>query len=150
MNENVTSTGTLNVKLTDAFGNVKVDYSGDNLIVDSGLQLIARRLGGTTTGTSAAMSHMAIGTGNIAASSLDTTLNTEVARVALTSTTTTNNSNAYIATFGAGVPSSVVDIKEAGILNASSAGVLLNRATFPTITKGTSDTLTITWNVKQN
>lgn len=138
-------TGNLKVVLTGPDGKVKDEQEFKNLVVTTGKNFIASRMKDTTDG---AMSHMAIGTGTTAAAAGDTTLGTEAGRVSLTSTTVTNNSVAYVATFPAGTGTGA--ITEAGILNASSAGTLLCRTVFSVINKGSADTLGITWTVTVN
>ena len=91
------------------------------------------------------MSHMAIGTGSTAAAAGNTALGSEAGRVALTSSTVTDNAVAYVASFGAGTGTGA--ITEAGLLNASSSGTLLCRTVFSVINKGANDTLGITWTV---
>jgi len=90
---------------------------------------------------------MAIGTGSTAAAAGDSALGSESARVALTSTTVTNNEVAYVATFPANTPSSAAAITEAGLFNASSSGTMLCRTVFDVVNKGTADSMTITWTV---
>lgn len=114
----------------------------DNLVVTVGKNFVASRMVGATP---AVMSHMAIGTGATAAAAGDTTLQTEAARVALTSGTASTNVATYVATFPAGTGTGA--ITEAGILNASSGGTLLARTVFSVINKGASDSMTITWTV---
>jgi hypothetical protein len=138
-------TGNLKVVLTGPDGKVKDEQEFKNLVVTTGKNFIASRMKDTTDG---AMSHMAIGTGTTAAAAGDTTLETEAGRVSLTSTTVTNNSVAYVATFPAGTGTGA--ITEAGILNASSSGTLLCRTVFSVINKGSADTLGITWTVTVN
>lgn len=138
-------TGNLKVVLTGPDGKVKDEQEFKNLVVTTGKNFIASRMKDTTDG---AMSHMAIGTGTTAAAAGDTTLGTEAGRVSLTSTTVTNNSVAYVATFPAGTGTGA--ITEAGILNASSSGTLLCRTVFSVINKGSADTLGITWTVTVN
>lgn len=139
--------GRLNIVLTDAFGEVKEQREVDNLVVTVGKNYIASRM---KDATATAMSHMAVGTTSTAAAVGDTTLGAEIAssRTALTSTTVTTNSVAYVCTFGAGVGTGAV--VEAGIFNAASAGTMLCRTVFSVINKGASDTLTITWTVTVN
>jgi len=96
-------------------------------------------------GSGTAFSHMAIGTTSTAVAAGDTTLGGEVGRVVLTSKAVSNNDIAYVGDFPAGTGTG--SIVEAGILNASSAGTMLNRATFSAITKSASDALKITWTV---
>ena len=139
--------GRLNIVLTDAFGAVKEQREVDNLVVTVGKNYIASRM---KDATATAMSHMAVGTTSTAAAVGDTTLGAEIAssRTALTSTTVTTNSVAYVCTFGTGVGTGAV--VEAGIFNAASAGTMLCRTVFSVINKGASDTLTITWTVTVN
>ena len=77
------ATGKLTVEIKDKHGNVKETREATNLVVSAGLDFIASRM---KDATATAMSHMAIGTGSTAAASGNTTLGTESARQALTST----------------------------------------------------------------
>ena len=138
---NVTVVGTPHIVLTDKHGNVKQNFSVPNLVVTSGKTFIAARMVGTPT----AMSHMALGTGTTAAAVGDTALQTELTRVTLSSATSTGAVTTYLASFAAGVATGA--ITEAGILNASSAGTLLCRTTFPVVNKGADDTMSITWTI---
>jgi len=142
INDLIKVTGELKITVTNPEGNVKQEVVVPNLVVTTGKNLIASRLKDTTD---AAMSHMAIGTGSTAAAAGDTALGTEAGRVALTSTTVTTNSVAYVASFGAGTGTGA--ITEAGLLNASSGGTLLCRTVFSVINKGAADTLGLTWTV---
>lgn len=144
-NDTVKLTGELRITVTNPEGNVKQEVVVPNLVVTTGKNFIASRM---KDATATAMSHMAIGTGTTAAAAGDTTLGTEVGRVALTSTTVTTNSVAYVATFPAGTGTGA--ITEAGLLNAASVGTLLCRTVFSVINKGAADTLGITWTVTVN
>lgn len=141
--ENVFAIGNLSVVLTDEFGNIKDQQYVKNLVVDSGKAFIAGRM--SATGTPTAMSNMALGSSSAAAATAQTTLTTETGRVALTSTSVTGPTITYVATFGAGVGTGAVN--EAGIFNAATAGTMLNRTTFNTVNKGSSDTLSVSWAV---
>lgn len=144
--ENLRATGQVSFVLTDENGNIKQQGS-KNLVVNPGLAFIVSRMIGTSA---AVMSHMAIGTGTTAAAAAQTALVNESTRVALTSSTTvtttvTNDSAQYVATFGPGVGTAA--ITEAGIFNAASAGTMLARTVFPVINKGALDTLALTWKI---
>lgn len=141
MQETLKATGELEIVVTNEFGVVTETRHVPNLVVTVGKNLIAQRLGSTAT----AMSHMAIGSGAVAPAAGDTTLGTELGRVALTSTTVNTNVVTYVATFGAGTGTGA--ITEAGLFNAASAGTMLCRTTFSVINKSASDSLTINWNV---
>ena len=92
-NDETKATGKLTVEIKDKHGKVKDTREVNNLVVDTGLAFIASRM---KDATATAMSHMGIGTGTSAAASGDTTLGTEAARVALTSTTVTSLSLIHI------------------------------------------------------
>lgn len=140
--DDLTLKGRLEIVVTSEDGTVKQRESVDNLVVTTGKNFVASRMAGTS---SSVMSHMAIGTGTTAAAAGDTTLGSESARVALTSTTASDNDVTYVATFSAGTPSSSAAITEAAIFNASSSGTMLCRTVFAQINKGTSDSLSISW-----
>lgn len=129
-------------------GHVVVALNGEtvqeipNLVVTTGKSYVTSRMKDTTK---AAMSHMAVGTGSTAAAAGDGALGSEVARVALTSTTVSNNTITYVATYAAGTGTGA--LTEAGVLNASGSGDLLCRTVFPVVNKGVNDSLTITWQI---
>lgn len=139
--ENLRVTGKLNIVLKDEHGNVKDTREVDNLVVTSGATYIASRM---KDATATAMSHMAVGTGAVAAAAGNTTL-TESARVALTSTTANPSNIVYVASFPAGTGTAA--LTEAGIFNAASAGTMLCRTVFAVINKGALDSMTITWTI---
>lgn len=145
MEEFLKATGKLDIILKDSDGNIKQELHVPNLVVTVGKNFIASRMVGTS---SPVMNHMAIGTNATAPVSANTTLGTEVARVALSSATATANTVSYSATFPAGTGTGA--ITEAGIFNAASSGTLLCRTTFAVVNKAASDVLTINWNVTIN
>lgn len=145
LQDTIKMTGDLKIVLTDENGQIKHEQEVKNLVVTVGKNFIASRM---KDATATAMSHMAIGSGTTAAANGDTTLGTELGRVALTSTTVTTNNVAYVATFPAGTGTGAVT--EAGLFNAASAGTLLCRTVFSVINKGAADTLGITWTVTVN
>ena len=113
-----------------------------NLVVSVGKTNIAARMAGNTV---AVMSHMAIGTGNTAAVVGDTTLATELSRVALTVAGGTPSSNTvtYSASYPAGTGTGA--LTEAGVFNANSSGTMLCRTVFPVINKQAADSIAISW-----
>lgn len=134
--------GTVHIVLKDKDGKVLDERTFPNLVVSSGLNWVASRM---TSGSDAVMSHMAVGSGSTAPALGDTTLQTEVSRIALASATSLLAQVRYVATFGAGVGTG--SLQEAGIFNAGSSGTMLCRTTFAVVNKGASDTLQITWTV---
>jgi hypothetical protein len=141
LNELFKLTGKVHVTVTNERGEV-VEQRAANLVVTTGKNFTASRMVGVASNV---MSHMAIGEGTNAAVVGDTTLQTELARVALTAATATTNVVTYTATFGVGVGTGAVT--EAGIFNASSAGTMLCRVVFAVVNKGANDTIAITWTV---
>jgi hypothetical protein len=140
----IKATGQLNIQVVGADGSIKQDETVENLVVTTGKTFIASRMAGTS---SAVMSHMAIGTGTTAAAVGDTALQSQSAIVALTSTTPSANTVAYVATFPAGTPATLTAVTEAGIFNAASAGTMLCHTIFPVVNKDVGDTMSITWTI---
>lgn len=138
--------GRLEVILKDNGGKEKLHFETDNLVVQTGREIIASRLSDESL---AKPSHMAIGSNSTIEPNLSqTALGAELARVALAKTQRTDNTILYEAEFPPTVGTG--EVVEAGIFNASSNGHMLNRTTFPIVTKEDVDTLTIRWNVTIN
>ena len=134
--------GDVQLEVFDKDGNLKESQEIKNVVVTVGLGYIASRM---KDASATAMSHMAVGSGNTAAAAGNTTLETELGRVTLTSTTVSTNTVQYIGDFPAGTGTGAV--VEAGVLNASSGGTLLCRTVFSVVNKGASDTLKVTWTI---
>ena len=135
--------GRLTVQRFDRFGSLVQEQHCNNLVVDTGLAWIAARL--YDSGIPAHMTHMAVGTDNTAAASGQTTLVTELARVAIGATATATNTIQYQATFPAGTGTGA--LTEAGIFNGTPAGTMLCRTVFPAVNKGISDSIIVIWTV---
>lgn len=150
MEDKIKVFGRLKLLLVDENGNVKHNEEVDNLVVNSGKAFIAQSILKTTTNTPAAMTHIGVGTGAVAAAAADTALGAEIGtRAAVTptnvTTTVTDDSVQYVATFAAGNATGA--ITEAGIFNASTAGTMMCRTVFSVINKAANDTFTVTWKV---
>ena len=137
INDGLKMTGAVAIAL-----NGEVVQEIPNLVVTAGKNFVASRMKDTTK---AAMTHMAIGTNSTTAAVGQTALSAEVARGALTSTTVSNNTIAYVETFAAGTGTGA--IVEAGVFNASSSGDMLCRTVFAVVNKGSADAMTITWTI---
>ena len=136
--QNFSVIGDVDVTLTNV-NTIKEKRTVKNLVVATGKNFIVRKILDTEASK---MTQMAIGTGVTPQIGVDATLQTEVARLALTEASL-NNYITYTATFPAGT--GVGAITEAGIFNASSAGIMLCRTTFAPVNKDVLDTLSITW-----
>lgn len=146
MKSNIYANGQLTLTLKDPNGKIKERKTFKNLVVTTGRQHIADQLADQGE---AAMSHMAIGSGTTGQLISDTALETEISRKALVSKTQGTGADAnkiiYICDWAAGEGTGA--IAEAGIFNASSAGVMLCRTTFSVKNKGAGDSLTLTWTI---
>jgi hypothetical protein len=140
--ETIAVEGNLKIDLFDENQNIKDTRYLKNLVVATGKAHITARM---TSNTTAVMSHMAIGSANVAPTTSDTALGTETARVSLDSANVVSNTVTYIATYGAGVGTG--PITEAGVFNDASTGTMLCRTRFDVVNKGASDIIVITWNV---
>lgn len=143
INEGLKLKGRVGIQLRDAQGNVKETREIDNLVVDTGLNFICDRMEGTSE---AVMSHMGLGSGTTAAAAGDTDLESLLgSREALDSTTVTDNTITYVASFEAGDATGAVT--ESGLFNASTAGTMLCRTVFAVVNKQADDTMTVTWTI---
>lgn len=121
-------------------GNGDVEsVSRKNLIVNVGYDFICDSIG-LASGRPGVMSYIAVGTGTTAPAAAQTALVTEISRLSATYSHTAGTKTFKIATtFAPGVGTGA--ITEAAILNASTAGIMLNRVSFPVINKGAADTI---------
>jgi len=138
INDDLKLTGSLIVAIND-----EVVQEADNVVVTAGKDWVAERM----RGDNSAMSHMAVGTGSNAVVAGDTTLQTEVARGELNSTTVSGMEIIYTEIFEAGTPEASTAVTEAGIFNDYSGGDMLARTVFSVVNKGTLDSMTITWTI---
>lgn len=115
----------------------------DNIIVNVGFDFIANAIGASSS-RPAVMSHIAVGTGTTAAAASQSALVTELARNAATYAHTTGTKVfTFNTTFAAGVATGA--ITEAGVFNAASGGIMLDRVMFAVINKAAADTLQVTF-----
>lgn len=149
--------GSVSFVLTDTTTNkIRQEIYAPNLVVTTGKIFIAGRM----VGTPAVMTHMGIGLSSTQEVVADTGLGTELStapatytsysRASLSTSSSASNVVTYVATFAANNPSAPVGgavLREAGIFNLASAGTMLCRTTFPTVTKLPADALTITWTI---
>ncbi len=114
----------------------------NNLVVDSGLNLIAERLKDNAT---AVPSHIAIGTDATVPTGSQTALGAEIAREALSGVAiVAANTITFAANFAAGVGTGA--LIEAGLFNAGSGPDMIARTLFSgVVTKGAGDSLGIVW-----
>jgi hypothetical protein len=128
------------IKIFDTFtGNLV--YETDNDLTDEGLAWIADHC---SDAGEADISHVAVGTGTLTGDGTDTTLDTEVARVAIDSITQATTLFFVVAVFGAGVGTGT--LTEVGILNAPTGGTLIACKTIA-VKKAATDSYTVNWTI---
>jgi hypothetical protein len=142
LNESLPLKGELTVTVLDGEGKVKEFKEFKNLIVQVGKNFLASAIINSSTSP---FTYMAIGTNSTAAANGDTTLGTEVARQAFTSSSVSTNVVTLSTTYAAGTGTGT--ITEAGIFNASSGGTMLSHIVFSSISKAAADSLVITWTI---
>ena len=148
--------GSLELTLRKPDGTV-IKRRKDNLIVDTGLTFIGNALTDTTGSRPNALSHIEIGTNSTSTpvAAGNTALDTPVFRKAVVSPAAVSTTGFSVeTTFAANEPTTPnpVTILEAGVFNAATGGIMFDRVTFPSISKGTEDTLTLrfTFNLSQS
>lgn len=135
--------------ITGSWGNTRTIK---NLVTNAGFAGIASRINGS--GSEAAFTYIAVGTGTTAAAVGNTTLETEITDSGLpranstasrVTTTQTNDTAQLVNSF---TVTGTKAVTESGVLNASSSGVLLCRQVFSAINVISGDSLQITWKIK--
>lgn len=135
-------------KLPLLFGLWSPKLTVSNIVTNVGMAGVASRINGA--GGEAAFTFIAIGTGTAAPAATDTTLGSEIstgggARAAATAsrvtTDVTNDTAQLVHTF---TFTATFAVTEAGVFNASSGGVLLQRQTFSAINVVSGDSLQVT------
>ena len=131
--------GAITLMLKKANGDVETVHK-DNIIVDVGFDFIADAIGKAAS-RPGVMGYIALGTGTTAAAAGQTALVTELDRNAATYAHTAGTKTfTFTAEFAAGDATGA--ITEAGVFNASSSGIMLDRVVFPVVNKGADDSLT--------
>jgi len=133
--------GRMSLRLYKEDGSV-VAIDKDNLIVTAGLDFIANIMGATSPPTK--MTHIGVGTSSTAPNAAQTDLLAPTMRKAATYSHTGGTLIfSFTTTFNAGEATAA--LTEAGVFNASSGGIMLDRVTFAVVNKGANDTLTVTF-----
>lgn len=145
VNEEIKITGHVEIVVTDKNGSIKDTRSIKNLVVTTGKTFIAASMLKTTTNSPIAMTHMAIGSGSTAAVVGNTAMETQLARVALATATSSGAVVTYTASLPAGTGTGAVT--EAGTFNDATTGTMLCRTVFSVVNKGVDDALSITWTI---
>ena len=131
--------GAMTLIVSRANGDTETIYR-DNLIVNVGFDFIADAIGKAAS-RPAVMGYIALGTGTTAAAATQSALVAELDRNAATYAHTAGTKTfTFTADFPAGDGTGA--ITEAGVFNAATAGIMLDRVVFPVVNKGVDDSLT--------
>jgi len=131
--------GAMTLIVSRANGDTETIYR-DNLIVNVGFDFIADAIGKAAS-RPAVMGYIALGTGTTAAAATQSALVTELDRNAATYAHTAGTKTfTFTADFPTGDGTGA--ITEAGVFNAATAGIMLDRVVFPVVNKGADDSLT--------
>ena len=131
--------GAMTLIVRRAGGDIETVHK-DNIIVNVGFDFIADAIGKSASRPSV-MGFIALGTGTTAAAASQSALVSELDRNAATyAHTTGTKAFSFTADFPAGDGTGA--ITEAGVFNAASGGIMLDRVVFPVVNKGADDSLT--------
>jgi len=153
MKEGIGLKGWFKIDHFDKAGNIIETMETPNLITVDGKNEVAELVGTDTTSTATAFDYIGVGTGTTAATTADTTLETEVTENGLTraagsgtvvTTTTAGDTFQLANTFS---PTSSYAVTESGVLNALTTGELLCHQTFSAINVTNGDSLAVTWKI---
>lgn len=139
LNDRLSLTGALTISV-----NGEVVQEINNLVVTAGKELVAANL---QADSAVAITHMAVGTGTVAAAAGDVALGAEIDRNALTTSggVVAGSTVSYSCTWAAGDGTGA--ITEAGLFTAAVGGTMLARTVFPVVNKSPDDIITIAWDV---
>ncbi len=153
MKDSIKLKGTYHFVHKDINGNIKDEWSVDNLITNAGFAQLALLTGDATA---IPFTYLALGTSNTAAAASQTALQGEIsatglARVSATvsrvTTTVTNDTLQLYKVFTNSSAGTVI-VEEVGIFNDATTGTMLSRALTSTKTVLVGETITITYKVK--
>ena len=163
MDERIDMRGGVILQLVDRHGEVVYEQRQGNRIVRSGRRLVAELFGGVAGGTlPSRVSHMAVGTDGAAATDDQIGLLAQrggrkpFTEVTYTDLEETAPGGGIVRRVRASVTAvfdfdeandTTVPLREAGIFNAASAGVMYNRVVFEPVTKTNSFRLTLLWDI---
>ncbi len=124
--------------------------SNRNTVVTSGRRWVLQQIASSEINTAQSISYLAIGTGTAAPATSDSALGSETTRKAIGTFTTTNltsNPPSWRAEVSFATNEGNTTLGEVGLFNSSSGGTMLARATYSTINKTTSNTLSVSYTV---
>lgn len=138
--ETINCHGSMQIVLRKASGEVSVTRK-DNLILNVGFDFICNAIGATANRPNV-MSHIALGTGTTAPSATQVALVSELFRKVATYTHVAGTKVMRFSTyFPPGEATGA--LTEAGVCNAPTGGIFIDRVTFDVINKASDDEVTV-------
>lgn len=143
--------GFIEMELRDAgSGRVIARKQVNNVIVTAGRRWVLQQIASSDINTAQSISYLAVGTGTTAPATSDAALGGENTRKQIGTFTTANltsNPPSWQAAVSFATNEANTTLGEVGLFNSSAAGTMLGRATFSTINKTTSNTLSVSYTV---
>lgn len=142
--------GSLEILLKNLRGEVVDRRKVDNTVVTVGRRWVLQQINSTDHVTAQALSYLAVGTSTTAPATSDTGLGSESSRIAINSFTTSNltsNPPSWRAEASWATNQANTTLGEVGMFQSSTGGTMLARATFATINKTTSNTLSLSYTI---
>ncbi len=141
--------GSIELCMKDLHGN-ELWRRKENTVVTVGRVWVLKQLESGDMQTAQTLSHIAIGTSTTAPATSDSALGSETTRAAIGTFSTTNltsNPPSWQAQISFNTNVGNTTLGEVGMFNSSAGGTLFARATFATINKTTSNTLSISYTI---
>lgn len=141
--------GFIEIALMDAQRNV-LRRETLNTVVTAGRRWVLQQIASSIISTAQSIGFLAVGTGTTAPATSDSALGSETTRLAIGTFTTSNltsNPPSWRAEVSLATNEGNTTLGEVGLLNSSSGGTLLARATYSTLDKTTSNTLSISYTI---
>lgn len=142
--------GCLEYALYNTKGEIVERGRRENTIVTAGRKWVLRQIVSSDIVTSESISYLGVGTGTAAPATSDTGLASEVTRKAIGTFATANltsNPPSWQAQVSFATNEGNSTLGEMALFNSSANGTMLGRATFSTINKTTSNTLSVSYTV---
>jgi len=147
MNESINIQGFVTFDVYDENGRLLRSINKKNLVTNDGKNFLVRRIIGDASTSSVVISDVAVGSGTTAATTADTDLENETARVEVDAISDSGNVGEFLTSLEVGVATGT--ISEAGLYTNDSTPTLVSRIVLGTpFTKGASESIQISWQFK--
>lgn len=150
MEDTIQLRGSYEIALKNLRGEVIHKDRVDNVVVTAGRRWVLQQINSSQINTAQSIGYAAVGTSTTAPATSDTGLGSESDRNAINSFNTaslTANPPSWRAEVSWNTNEANTTLGEVGLFNSSSGGTMLSRATFSTINKTTSNTLSISYTI---